>query len=113
MKGISPTGFEIVGTLETVTGKAHITFCDSCDAGSEAAGKLSYRYTGQTDFFLDEQKPVTKEGKMVFLDDAGGEWTEDQIALVPDCYGEGGYDVLDECATCDAKIKELCGEASL
>jgi hypothetical protein len=99
MKGIAPNGQEITGTFETITGRAGITFCDPGNSDAEQEGQLSFNWNGGTDIFWNEQKTVLNEAdQRIFLDEDGNQWIEDQITLVPDCYGE--IDSSDKCASC-------------
>jgi hypothetical protein len=67
----SPQGTEIVGTLETITGRASIQ--DISDTGEPD-------YSGGTEVFWDEQKTVLNEaGQAIFLDENGEQWTFDQL----------------------------------
>lgn len=67
---VSPTGAEILGTLERLTGRAEIS-------GIEDNGEPVY--SGETEIFYDDQVTETKDGKMIFLDENGAEWTFDQL----------------------------------
>ncbi len=88
MKAIAPNNLEITGTLEVVRGRGLITFCGLGEEGEETEGRLSFNLNGETEMFWEEQKTArTKEGLCLFLDEEGGEWTEKDIALVPDCFG--------------------------
>lgn len=71
----SPTGSLINGTLETVTARCRITGIDP------TTGQV-LDYTGNTEVFWDEMKPVTRGGKMVFLDEDGDEWTFDRLSPI-------------------------------
>ncbi len=88
MKAIAPNNLEITGTLEVVRGRGLITFCGPDEEGEETEGHLSFCFDGETEMFWDEQKTArTEEGLCLFLDEEGGEWTEKDISLVPDCFG--------------------------
>jgi hypothetical protein len=67
---VSPTGSPILGTKELLTGRAEITGID--DNGEPV-------YAGDTEIFYDDQVTETKDGKMIFLDEDGAEWTFDQL----------------------------------
>jgi hypothetical protein len=67
---VSPTGSPILGTKELLTGRAEIT-------GIEDNGEPVYQ--GSTEIFYDDQVTETLEGKMIFLDEDGAEWTFDQL----------------------------------
>lgn len=73
----SPTGLPIIGTLEMTPGCA-LTHDDGFTLGPNG---LAYDYIGETDVCWDGQETVTREGKVVFLDMDGGEWTEDQLVF--------------------------------
>ncbi len=82
MIGLAPNGLEITGTLEKLQGRGQITFC-SPDEAEEHEGKLSFSWNGGTEIFWDEQKTAQGEnGKRIFLDEDGNQWTEDEIILV-------------------------------
>lgn len=88
MKAIAPNNLEITGTLKVVTGRALITFCEPGQEGEETEGCLSFCFDGETEIFWNEQKTErTDEGLRIFLDDEGGQWTEKDINLVPECFG--------------------------
>jgi hypothetical protein len=88
MRALSPTGAEITGTLEVVKGT-----CGVMAWSRDADGSLSFDYDGTgTEVDWDSQKTVTREGKRVFVDENGQEWTEDQIELVEDDDGEDEED---------------------
>ena len=79
MKAISPAGTEIIGTLDTVQARAEIipgTFKRLAD------GSLDHEWEGSTEVFWDDQRTLKRDGKDIYLDDEGNEWTEDQIKLV-------------------------------
>lgn len=67
---LSPTGSPIVGTLERITGRADIQGIH--DDGTP-------EYAGNTEIFWDDQATVMRDGKLVFLDFDGGEWTFDEL----------------------------------
>ena len=73
---LSPTGHEILGTLERLSGRAEIMGIDPTTGEPE--------YQGGTEIFYDDQETVTLDGKIVFLDSQGGEWTFDQLVLETD-----------------------------
>ncbi|PZR93566.1 MAG: hypothetical protein DI537_10655 [Stutzerimonas stutzeri] len=66
----SPTGREITGTLEALKGRARIS-------GISPEGEPEH--SGGTEIFFEEGHTVERDGKAVFLDDEGGEWTFDQL----------------------------------
>lgn len=65
MKFTSPTGSEIIGTLETIPGVAAAEEFD-------AAGKPEY--SGSTEVDWDNQKTIERNGSLVYVDDDGAEW---------------------------------------
>lgn len=71
-KYVSPDGLPIVGTLETVKGCANLTTIN--DDGTP-------NYDGSTKVYWDEQVTVQRDGKRVFLDEDGNEWTFDQLKV--------------------------------
>lgn len=66
----SPTGVQITGTLESLTARAHI---------SGIADDGTPEHSGGSEIFYDDGKTVERDGKPVFLDEEGGEWTFDQL----------------------------------
>ena len=76
---VSPTGSPIVGTLENLVGRAEIT-------GISPTGEPEH--AGETTIFWDDQKTVTRGGKIVFLDEDGGEWTFDELVSADDAGGD-------------------------
>jgi hypothetical protein len=78
MYAYSPNGSPIVGTLETIPGTAQIQH------GSfqrDKDGSLDFGWCGETDVFWDGQETVERDGKRVFVDKDGHEWTENQLKL--------------------------------
>ena len=69
----SPNGSAIVGTLEIVTCRVDIH-------GIDENGEPSF--AGGSTMFWDEQRPVERDGKPLFLDEDGFEWTLDQLIRV-------------------------------
>lgn len=70
---LSPNGSPIIGTLERLSGRAEISDIDPTTGEPE--------YSGSTAIFYDDQETVRRDGKIVFLDDGGDEWTFDQLVL--------------------------------
>jgi hypothetical protein len=81
MTAKAPNGLRILGTKEIISGRAEIS---DGSYKRDADGNLTYDYAGETEIFWDEQKTVEQDGKEVFLDEDGGEWTADQITLEED-----------------------------
>lgn len=77
---LSPNGVPINGTLERLTGRAEISGIDPETGAPE--------YSGGTEIFYNDQQTVERGGMIVFLDEAGDEWTFDQLALDPDAEEE-------------------------
>lgn len=67
---LSPTGSPIVGTLECLSGVALLE-------GISATGEPTY--SGDTEIWWEEQRTAEREGKTVFVDNDGFEWTFDQL----------------------------------
>lgn len=78
MKAFAPNGLEIVGTREIIPGVASITR-DSFAKDSD--GNLTFEHRGGTEVHWDAQKTVTRDGRTVFVDEDGAEWTGDMIVL--------------------------------
>lgn len=72
-KYVSPNGDEIVGTLETLQGKALVL--GLADDGEP-------EYLGETEVFWDEQKTVYRDEKRIYVDVEGYEWTFDQLKKI-------------------------------
>ncbi|WP_051134040.1 hypothetical protein [Methylocystis sp. ATCC 49242] len=66
----SPTGSLIIGTSEIIPGIALIY-------GISETGEPEY--VGETKLYWDAQHPETRDGKTLFLDEDGQEWTFDQL----------------------------------
>jgi hypothetical protein len=81
MKAFSPTGHQIIGTLDVVTCRAEIV-ADSFH--KDDAGNIDFEWEGETTVFWDDQKTVQRNGDPVYLDEEGGEWVEDQLVLRDD-----------------------------
>jgi hypothetical protein len=71
----SPNGAYIKGTLETLSGVALIN-------GIDESGEPEH--CGETEIYWDEQKTVERDGKPVYVDTEGSEWTFDQLTKVED-----------------------------
>ncbi len=114
MIGLAPNGLEITGTLEKLIGRAGITFCAPGEQGNETAGSLSFFWDGGTEIFWDEQKTAEDEnGRKIFLDREGNQWTEDEIILIkghcddcayrsskPDCPWEEVVSINEKVVSC-------------
>lgn len=74
-KYTAPDGAPIVGTAETLTATSTI-FGIKPDGTPE--------YDGSTEINWDDQKTVRRDGKIIFEDDKGREWTFDQLVKVED-----------------------------
>jgi hypothetical protein len=81
MKAKSPTGSEIVGTLERLSGVAY-TSPDRFQRLSD--GSLYIEHAGETKVFWDGQATVRRNGKAIFVDDDGAEWNEDDVVVYDD-----------------------------
>ncbi|RUV10203.1 MULTISPECIES: hypothetical protein [unclassified Mesorhizobium] len=68
---LSPTGSAITGTLERLTGRAHISDIDPETGEPE--------YAGGTEIFWNDIQTAKRNGKIIFLDEEGYEWTFDQL----------------------------------
>ena len=78
MQAFSPTGHRIIGTSDTIPATAtirHDSFIKRPD------GSIDFDYSGETDVFWDGQETSTRDGKILFEDEVGAIWTEDQIVL--------------------------------
>lgn len=72
----SPTGSQILGTLERLSARAEIVDIDPKTGEPE--------YQGSTTIFWGDERTVTRDGKTVFLDENGAEWTFDQLTSEED-----------------------------
>jgi hypothetical protein len=70
----SPTGAEIIATLET-------TPCTCGISGINADGTPVYDGSGSS-MLWDEQTPIRHDGKPLFVDENGEQWTFDQLVPV-------------------------------
>lgn len=81
MKAYSPTGKEIRGTLERLSGVADViddSFWKLDD------GSLDFEHAGNTEVWWDEQTTVLGANReRIFVDTEGGEWLESQLELRP------------------------------
>jgi hypothetical protein len=80
MKAFSPKHVPIMGTLERIPGVCPVIE-DAFQRGPTGALVFDHYDTG-TEISWDGQVTVTRKGLTVFVDDDGGEWTEDQLILV-------------------------------
>jgi hypothetical protein len=69
----SPTGSPILGTLETTACRCNIN--GIADDGTPD-------YSGESDMFWDDTEPLTRDGKILFLDADGESWTFDQLTKI-------------------------------
>lgn len=79
------TGLKIVGTLETIAGRA-VVWPDTWQRSED--GRLTYEYGGETEMFWDGQTTVTNVRGVVFLDADWNECAADDIELRDDEAGE-------------------------
>lgn len=73
---VKDSDIQIVGTLERLTGRGEISGFGDTFADVE--------WQGSTEVFWDEQKTVQRDGKDIYLDEDGNEYTEDQLELRDD-----------------------------
>ena len=82
MKAIAPNGKAIIGTAELTPGTALIS------EGSWVLNKdgvLEFEFLGETEMDWDGQyTKETPQGRMLFVDEDGNEWPDDEIKLVED-----------------------------
>lgn len=81
MYAFAPDGTPITGTLEVLSGEAY-TRDGSFYRGPD--GALAFDHAGETEVFWDDQTTVTRNGKVVFIDRDGAEWTAAQVVLSED-----------------------------
>lgn len=79
MKAYAPNGLPILGTYEMCPARAE-TVHDSFER-DPVTGELTYDHEGGSEMFWDAMETQTRAGKVVFLDEDGNEWTEDQLVL--------------------------------
>lgn len=70
----SPNGSEIVGTAEQVLATANVSGIDPHTGEPE--------YAGDTEIHWDTQVTLTRDRKILFVDDNGDEWTFDQLTMI-------------------------------
>jgi hypothetical protein len=73
----APNGEAIVGTLELIRATCPID-------GIAADGTPAYTAWAETEVNWDSQKTVTRNGKIIFLDESRNEWTFDQLTPIED-----------------------------
>jgi hypothetical protein len=78
MQAYSPTGVLITGTYEMCPCRANIQLGSFQRAKD---GTLIFEWEGSSDMFWDGQTAETRDGKVIYLDENGDEWLEDQIVL--------------------------------
>ena len=78
MHAYAPTGARILGTLERLTARAEIAEDSFARLPN---GKIYFEHEGGTELFYDDMTTETRDGEMVFLDDAGHDWTSSQLIL--------------------------------
>ncbi|MGR9276154.1 hypothetical protein ACU8KI_16250 [Rhizobium leguminosarum] len=71
MRYVSPNGYAIVGTAETVLATAWISEIDPETGEPE--------YEGGTKIYWDTQETLERDGKILFVCQNGEEWTFDQL----------------------------------
>jgi hypothetical protein len=79
MHAISPTGSPIVGTADMVPANALIQQ-GSFTRGAD--GAIEFEWEGESLCCWDGQYTKQRDGKDLYVDENGEEWTEDQIKLV-------------------------------
>lgn len=70
----SPNGSEIVGTAEKLLATANISGIDPETGEPE--------FAGDTEIHWDTQETLERDGKTLFVDDSGEEWTFDQLTTI-------------------------------
>lgn len=71
MRFVSPNGHQIVGTVERIPGLAQAT---------EYSATGEPEYDGYTEPYWDGQETVTRDGKILYQDENGDEWTFDELS---------------------------------
>ena len=85
---VSPAGKIVTGTLEQLSGRANLV---PGSARKNETGGVEFEYEGSTDLFWEEQRTVIRDGELVFLDEAGNDYLESELRLVPaESLGEEG-----------------------
>jgi hypothetical protein len=77
-KYASPTGSPIIGTSENVLATAYISGIN--DDGTP-------EYEGGSKIHWDTQETSLKDGKIMFTDEAGEDWTFDQLTVIEETQG--------------------------
>ncbi len=75
----APTGCEIIGTLERLSGCAGIVHGSYRRTDT---GGIGFDWEGGTEIFWDCQQTETIDGAKLFLDGDGDHWTEDELILL-------------------------------
>lgn len=68
-------------SLEQLTSVSNLA---AATEGTADGARFELQYSGDTEIFWDEQKPVIRDGQRVFIDIFGGEWLENQLVLTDD-----------------------------
>jgi hypothetical protein len=68
----APNGNLIVGTLETIKGRANVTGWND---------DRSPEYAGSTEIFWDDQRTVQRDGNIICLDEDGEEYPFNECTL--------------------------------
>jgi hypothetical protein len=75
----TPDGKPILGTLERLEGRGEAETYEVQEDGS-----LDPEWSGSTEVFWDGQTTATTpDGKVIYLDSEGQEWTLDQLTQIP------------------------------
>lgn len=74
----APNGYEIIGTAEMVLCTAYIN-----DDGwtRKPDGSLDFDHSGTNEIHWDSQKGLYRDGKILFADEDGGEWLENDLVV--------------------------------
>jgi hypothetical protein len=72
----SPTGAEIIGTVETIPGVARIARFNRTDDGA-----LEFEWAGDTEISWDDQVTVRRDGETLFEDADGATWKESELLI--------------------------------
>lgn len=78
---VSPTGAEIIGTIERIPGVAFI--CPSFQQDADGKMQWSFEHEGETKVDWDGQETVTACGETLFQDENGAEWLQRELLVVP------------------------------
>ncbi|MCK9540233.1 hypothetical protein [Dokdonella sp.] len=77
---VTPNGDRIIGTLETVEARANFEDFGSIELHDD--GSVELYYDGSDIFYDSMRTQEDRQGRMLYLDEHGATWTQDQLTFV-------------------------------